>query len=478
MHKKTAAGSAPHGGQNGPKMTRRAVVAGMAMATALPKISWAGSSEGATLRAAAFSQQILPQEYPQTPVWGFNGSSPGPQLRVMQGARFRQTLRNDLDQATSVHWHGLRIDNAMDGVPDLTQAAVQPGQGFDYDFTVPDAGTFWYHSHNRSTEQVARGLLGALIVDEPQAPDIDRDQVLVLDDWLLQRDGTIAGDFDAPHARAHAGRIGNVVTTNGAFDFTRSVRRADRLRLRLINASNARVFTLGLYGLEGWVMALDGMPLAAPQAVGDALTLGPGQRADLFVDVTADEGQEAYLTRLEPKAPAVQARFTVAGRAGATRRGAPVPLPPNRKPVLAPLDQVERVVLNLQGGAMGSLQSAVLDGKTQSFDQMLEANQFWSINQIVGLTDTPFLDLARGQTQRIEMRNDTAFPHAIHLHGMHFQEISAAGTAGPLRDTVFLNRGETREIAFVADNPGNWLFHCHMLSHAASGMTTWIRVTA
>ncbi len=477
MHQKTDP-SAPPRGPAGLRMTRRGFVAGAAaLAAGLPRRAPAAVQEGGGLRAAQLTQQILPGDYPQTPLWGFNGSAPGPVLRLAQGARLRQRLSNELDQPTSVHWHGIRIDNAMDGVPDLTQAAVAPGQSFDYDFTVPDAGTFWYHSHNRSTEQVARGMFGALIVEDADVPDIDADEVLVLNDWLLQGDGTLAGDFEAPHARAHAGRIGNVVTTNAAFDYALPVRRNQRLRLRLINASNARVFALGLYGLEGWIMALDGMPLAAPRAVGDALTLGPGQRADLFVDVTADAGGEAFVYRLERDGPAAQARFVVAD-GSRTRRGAPAALAPNREPALAPADQSETLVMNLEGGAMGRLQTARLDGRMQSFDQLLEANQFWSFNQIVGMTDTPFADVALGQTLRVDLRNDTAWPHAIHLHGMHFNELAADGTPGPLRDTVFLNRGERRQIAFVADNPGNWLFHCHMLSHAASGMATWIRVRA
>jgi len=199
-----------------------------------------------------------------------------------------------------VHWHGIRIDNAMDGVPGLTQDAVAPGDNFDYDFEVPDAGTYWYHSHNRSTEQVARGLHGALIVIEPDAIDVDRDEVLLLDDWLIDTDtAQLFPDFEDPHSRSHGGRMGNLTTTNGIYDRMMTVQRHERLRLRLINASNARIFELGLQGLEGWTVALDGMPLPAPEPVSGTIFLGPGQRADLIVDVVAEDGTSAYLARAE-----------------------------------------------------------------------------------------------------------------------------------------------------------------------------------
>ena len=126
---------------------------------------------------------------------------------------------------------------------------------------------------------------------------------------------------------------------------------------------------------------------------------------------------------------------------------------------------------------MGRLPSAQFNGERRTFRQLVDANQFWAFNDVIGMTDDPLAVLARDEPVRLEIVNDTSFPHAMHLHGMHFREIAADGTLGPLRDTVLTFGGETREIAFSAHNPGDWLFHCHMLSHAASGMTTWVRVT-
>ena len=126
---------------------------------------------------------------------------------------------------------------------------------------------------------------------------------------------------------------------------------------------------------------------------------------------------------------------------------------------------------------MGTLDSAILNGEKKSFRELVDANQFWSFNGTIGMNDTPLVDVANGETVKLQIYNETSFPHAMHLHALHFREISEDGGLGPLRDTILMFGGQTRTIGFVADNPGDWLFHCHMLSHAASGMMTWMKVT-
>lgn len=446
-------------------------------ALTLPVSARAKTGPFTKLTARPASMQLAPPSYPKTDIWGYDGIMPGPELRIARGARVQRSFRNALPQASSVHWHGIRIDNAMDGVAGLTQLAVEPGQTFDYDFVAPDAGTYWYHAHNRSVEQVARGLYGALIVEEDEPPEVDWEEVLILDDWLLDPEtAQIDPDFDSVHDRSHAGRRGNFIATNGRPDLSLEVRQNERLRLRLINAANARIFVLSLAGLEGWSIALDGMPLASPEPLTDALILGPGQRADLIVDVTANQGETAHLVRIEDQEGFSQVAFPVTGLASAERRGEPAALPRNPKMEVTGLEDAVFVRLNMQGGAMGSLDSAVLDGERKSFRELVDANQFWAFNGTIGMTEAPLAELALGQTVELEIYNDTSFPHAMHLHGMHFREIGQDGTLGPLRDTLMMFGGETRTIGFVADNPGDWLFHCHMLSHAASGMMTWVRV--
>ena len=458
------------------KLSRRQMmVSGAALAAAPSMLIAEPSAE--KLQARVADMQLLPEEYGRTTIWGYGGTMPGPEIRVAQGSRVQRQLINDLPQATSTHWHGIRIDNAMDGVSGLTQDAVKPGASFDYDFIAPDAGTYWYHAHNRSFEQVARGLYGALIVEEPSPPDVDAEDVLILDDWLIDpATGQLDSNFEAPHDRSHAGRNGNFIATNGVSGLTRTARQNERRRLRIINAANARLFQLRLDGLEGWVVALDGMPLSKPEKLGESLVLGPAQRADLFVDVTAEAGSSAYLLAILNGETLPQVRYDVTGQAAKARRDMPSPLPGNSHQMVA-LDGATPLTLNMEGGAMGGLRAATLNGKRMNFRQLVQEGQFWAFNGAIGMMENPPLaKLSRGENVRLKIRNDTAFPHAMHLHGMHFHEVMDDGRLGPLRDTTLLFSDETREIAFVADNPGQWLLHCHMLSHAASGMMTRIEV--
>lgn len=458
------------------KPNRRHVLLAGAALFAAPRAIVAQSGE-IPIVARVADIQLLPEQYGQTRIWGYGGTMPGPEIRVPQGRRVQRRLVNELPQPTSIHWHGIRIDNAMDGVSGLTQAAVAPGETFNYDFVAPDAGTYWYHAHNRSVEQVARGLYGALIVEEPVAPDIDQDEVLILDDWLIDpATGQIDSDFEAPHNLSHAGRTGNFIATNGTYRLTKTARQNERKRLRIINAANARVFEIRLAGLDGWVMALDGMPLAQPQRFGEYLRLGPAQRADLFVDVVAEAGSSAFLLAFVDGQAIPQVKFDVADRATVARRAPPKPLQDNAHNMVS-LKSARQLSLVMEGGAMGGLRSARLDGELLDFRALVDAGQFWAFNGAIGrMEEQPLARFSRGEHVRLKIRNDTAFPHAMHLHGMHFHEITEDGRPGPLRDTTLLFGNETREIAFVADNPGDWLLHCHMLSHAASGMITRIEV--
>ncbi|WP_108263640.1 multicopper oxidase family protein [Mangrovicoccus ximenensis] len=267
--------------------------------------------------------QLAPEGYPATQVWSYGGTIPGPVIRAAQGARLERRLVNRLDVPSSVHWHGIRIDNAMDGVAGLTQVPVPPGGSFDYAFDLPDAGTYWYHAHTNSMEQVARGLSGALIVDEPSPPDVDRDEILMLDDWLIDPEtGRLADDFANPMMRSHAGRMGNLAGVNGRWDFALEAKQNERLRLRLINAANARIFVLRLEGLAGWTVALDGMPLEAPEPVTAEIVLAPAQRVDLIVDVTAGQGAPAgLLMQAGQDSWEALAELRVTGRAAARANG-------------------------------------------------------------------------------------------------------------------------------------------------------------
>lgn len=457
-------------------LSRRDALAGAAAfvaATGLPGSVRALSAP--KLRAAPGSAQLAISGYPRTPIWGYEGGVPGPVIRVARGDLVRRLFVNNLPQPSTVHWHGIRIRNAMDGVPALTQSAVPPGGEFSYQFTVPDAGTYWYHPHNLAWEQMARGLYGALIVEEDRPPEVDRDEALLIDDWRLAGDASIDESFGAMRDWSHAGRLGNWVTVNGNGDLQIPVRRHERLRLRLVNTANARVFSLALKGLEGWIVALDGQPLSR---LADAvrITLAPAQRADLIVDVTAKTGDEAFLVSNERDARYAITTFKIEGTERPERLPAPEPLPANQVPEPSHLGSARRATLRMEGGAMGRMRGAKMGGRHLGIRELVANGRVWAFNGVAEMPETPLIVAQRGETVRIPIINETGWPHGMHLHGHHFRRIGKDDRLGPLRDTILVEAGETAEIAFVADNPGDWLFHCHMLEHSASGMMTWLRV--
>jgi len=267
-------------------MNRREFLAAGAALALAPGVSFAQPRE---LKLGRATQALVGAANPATDVWAYNGTVPGPELRFKQGERLAIAVQNGLDAQTTVHWHGIRLPNAMDGVPHLTQAPIAARGGhFLYEFDLPDAGTYWYHPHLGSPEQVGRGLYGALIVEERDPPAVDRDIVWVLSDWRLDRQARNLEDFRNFMDSSHGGRIGNTVTVNGAIRETFAVRAGERIRLRLINASNARIYGLSFEGHEPWIIALDGQPVT-PYWDG-RVVLGPAMRADVILDCTAAPG--------------------------------------------------------------------------------------------------------------------------------------------------------------------------------------------
>lgn len=265
------------------------------------------------------------------------------------------------------------------------------------------------------------------------------------------------------------------MTVNGHGAWNRRVKRNSRHRLRLVNTANARLILLGVKGLDSWIIALDGMPLDRPEPIG-RFDLAPAQRADIVVDVTAEVGAEAVLISHEQDADNPIATFRIDGEERAWRLATPSPLPPNPVPKLGPIDRARSVELTMEGGAMGGMSGAMMGGRMMSMRDLIPAGKVWAFNGLAEMPKDPLVDADRGETVRIMIRNDSAWPHAMHLHGHHFRHIRPGKEPGPLRDTLLVRRDEVAEIAFVADNPGDWLLHCHKLEHSAGGMMTWIRV--
>ena len=227
-----------------------------------------------------------------TEVWAYNGLLPGPLIRARVGDRLIVHVSNHLTEDTTVHWHGVRVPFEMDGVPDVSQPGIAPGETFDYDFVVPDASLFWYHPHFDSAAQVGFGLYGALLVDDPaEPPGLGDEVVMVLSDIGVLEDGTILPKDAGGDLATLFGREGNILLVNGKIRPTLKARPGARQRWRVVNASKTRYFQLSLAGHTFTRIGGDGGLMAAPMAVAEPV-LAPAERADFLVVPNGEPGTD------------------------------------------------------------------------------------------------------------------------------------------------------------------------------------------
>lgn len=429
---------------------------GEALPTAAPPVTRERTIE---LRAAPAE---IEQAGRTLAVWAYDGTVPGPILRVRLGERVRVRFRNDLPQPTTLHWHGVRVPNAMDGVPGVTQPPIPPGGSFVYDFVPKDAGTFWFHPHVRGSEQVERGLYGVLVVDEAEPLPWSRDVVWVLDDWLLDGTGQVYPEFNTRRDLAHDGRWGNRITVDGSVGKELSVRAGERIRLRLVNTANGRVFAPDFGELDARVIAVDGMLTAEPLAA-EGFELAPGNRLDLDVGFpTADRGRTfGIVDRFIARRPITLATIRVLDEMVPTPDFEPPSNPaiPVWAGALArPVDHEYR--LNARRGGPYGIEWTI-NGRV------------WGEHQIDALP--------AGRWARIRFTNESFRLHPMHLHGQFFRVLARNGKPVDepyFRDTVLLRRKETVDVGMVPLDWGTWALHCHILEHAEAGMMTAVEVGA
>jgi FtsP/CotA-like multicopper oxidase with cupredoxin domain len=463
-------------------VTRRSLLngaAGLTLVSVLPR-QVLGETDF-TLIPAPAKVPLVDGQSPETAVLAYNGLVPGPPLRFRQGDRVRIAVENQLTEETTVHFHGLRLPNAMDGVPHLTQLPIAPGQTFQYDFNVTDAGTYWYHSHQNSAHQVGRGLYSAFIVEEREPIRVDRDVVWLLSDWRLLPNGQISDDFRNMHDMAHNGRVGNTVTMNGRVREIFAVRSGERIRLRLINAANARIFGLTFAGHRPRVIAYDGQPVEPHEPIDGRVTLGSGMRMDLILDMTGKPGDRFEVRDSFYRGLEYRLLDLVYGTAAVREKPLddPIALPANTMPE-PDMTRAERHEVTFNGGMMGMMMMRER-GMAMNMMDMMHTGKVWFINGVamLGHVMEPMLTLQRGRSYVLAMNNETMWHHPMHFHGHAFRVISRNGVATRYRewqDTVLMAPREKVDIVFVADNPGDWMFHCHVLEHQDSGMMGVIRV--
>lgn len=459
-------------------VTRRELLlgsaAGLAIAAGTSLITRRGmAAADLTLPVGGLDHPIVPGTVTRD-MMSFATDGPPPVLRMRRGRPFTVDVVNNLAETTVVHWHGLRIDNAMDGVPYLTQAPIDPGQSFRYTLTPPDAGTFWYHPHCNTLEQMGRGLTGLLVVEEDEDPGFDRDLPLNIRDFRLGQDGQFIEFFRA-RAAARGGTLGTVSTVNWQVEPVYDLPAGGLIRLRLAVTDVTRVGLYEVTGGEAQVIALDSNPLPRPLPPQGVL-LAPGQRADIALRMPDGADEIVTLALRLPQGPQPIARFRPTGNSA--RRSLmelkPLVANPVAEPDLARAEILEFVFGWSPGGKPPVASICGTLGYT-----------FWSINRIAWEGDTPdpmapLAVLKQGKPYVLRLRNESPNDHPIHLHGLTFRLLRSdkREILPLLTDTALLQSGETMDVALVADNPGDWAFHCHVIEHQKTGLTGYLRVEA
>lgn len=423
--------------------------------------------------------------------WAF-GELPGPEIRLAAGQVLRARVKNDLAEATSVHWHGIALRNDMDGVPGVTQQPIAPGGTFTYEFTAPDPGTHMYHSH--SGVQLDRGLYGALIVEDPAEPGVyDHEVTLVLDDWLDGISGTPEETLETLQSRssgmggmpghdmsgmsgAAGGMFGGdagdveypVYLVNGRppdDPFVVQARPGQRIRMRIVNVAADRPFRFGVGGHELTVTHADGFPIADVST--DSVLIGMGERYD--VTITAKDGAFPIVAVPEGAQTGAMAVLRTSA-AQAPRADVRPPELDRRVATQADLRASEQVMLPER--VVDRRIDVRLEGDMQSYRWTLNGRRFDPTDLYASA-----MQVRQGERVRLSFENRSMMFHPMHLHGHTFQ-LRGRRLDGARKDTVIVRPMEAVVAEFDADNPGQWALHCHNIYHAESGMMTLISYVA
>lgn len=387
--------------------------------------------------------------------WGFNQSIPGPILRARKGDTMVIRVKNDLKESTVIHWHGIQLPAGMDGT-DSVQRPIAPGEEFEYRFVVPDAGTFWYHSHLNETKQMERGMYGALIVDQHDSLKTDAERVLMIDDMKLTADNEFKkGNFLSRWIERHDGREGETLLLNGKVNYQIDMNAGQTERWRFINASSARYFRLFLGGKRFKLIATDGGLLEFPVELTE-LMIVPGERAEVLVG-PFNEGESFEIESLKydrmTMFKAKRARYGTVNVLGS-------------KPSVFHMPERLRTIEPL-----ASRDAAIKRKVKLSVGPSLKHGIDFLVNGETHANDKPVI---AGELQVWEVRNASLMDHPFHLHGFFFQVLEINGKAPEYiswKDTINLRPLSRVKIAWMPDNrPGYWMYHCHILEHHEAGM--------
>lgn len=414
---------------------------------------------------------VQPGEDTSAESWLYNGEFPGPEIRVAEGDVFEAELTNGLPEETTIHWHGIPLVNAMDGVPDVTQQSVESGDSFTYKFRAEPAGTYFFHSHVGL--QLDRGLLAPLIIEEPDPHvEYDREYTVIVDDYLdrapqplstTDSDGGPMGGGGGGGMDGIGGMMGNRrppyagLLINGRLPTdprTFDVKEGERVRFRFINASSATLFEVQVGGHPITVTHADGRPVE-PVTV-DSFTFGSGERYDAIIEASNPGTWEIRASAVDGDESPAKAHLTYSE----SEASSPTP-PSTNERQLSYSDLTTLVPLNGVDGSPDRTFDVTLSARGRSNEWLIDGQAYPNADPI---------DIREGEHVRVRMTNRSPVVHPMHLHG-HFFQVEDA-----VKDTVVVP-GHMGEVTFdfIADNPGKWLFHCHNLYHLEAGMARVVR---
>ncbi|WP_017381030.1 multicopper oxidase family protein [Paenisporosarcina sp. TG-14] len=399
--------------------------------------------------------------------WTFNGSVPGPEIRVQEGEEVKIILKNELKDPVTIHWHGIPVPNNMDGIPGVTMNAVQPGDSFIYEFKTTVPGTYWYHSHQDGVNQLDKGLYGSFIIEGKNDEEVDKDYTLVLDEWMSDTD---SDRFRMGHDMGNMYDIFTVNGKNGKDVLPLLVNEGDKVRLRLVNAGFMS-HKIHLHGHEFKVTGTDGQEINDPELIKDQLiSIAPGERYD--IEFTTDNLGEWLL----------ESHGDMEGTDGMK---VPIKYESFDGASTDKSNQQEKLKLfDLTSYGKEGSGGFTLDQEYDLSYTMDLNTGMSSRGMVYTINDKTFpktenIKVNEGDLVKVKLENNSTIDdHPMHLHGHFFQVLSKNGKpvqGSPIiKDTLNLKPGDEYVVAFKADNPGNWLFHCHDLHHASAGMVTQV----
>jgi FtsP/CotA-like multicopper oxidase with cupredoxin domain len=451
-------------------------------------------------------------------MYGFNGQVPGPLIRVPQNATIIVRFHDRIDLPSTIHWHGVRLDNRFDGVPGITQDSVMPGGDFVYRVHFPDAGIYWYHPHVHEDIEQAMGLFGNLRVDSPERDyysPVNDEQTLALDDLLINADTLIPYGREAPDF-ALMGRVGNVLLVNGEPRYALHVKMGAVVRFFLTNVASSRTYNVSFGDAPIKVVAGDVSRFEREERV-PSVVVAPAERYVVEVEfdkpgtvalVNAIQAINHYAGEFTPEVDTLgtitvdptAATPSYAKQFATLRANAEVSRDIDRYRAYFDRQPDKELTLTVSTNSLPLATVQFMNVDTAYFapvewvDGMPDMNWLSTAKQVRWIlrdaaTGKENMDIdwhaAQGTVVKLRIFNDPKsfhpMQHPIHLHGQRMLVVARDGVRTRnlvWKDTAVIPVGSTVDLLIDASNPGSWMLHCHIAEHLGAGMMTVLHVDA